>query len=57
MRRAEKLRLMKKFRVRGCSGGMFGQGFLEGLKAAEDYESKPIIKDEDIEVPVPSRKY
>lgn len=55
MKRAEKIRLMGKFRVLGCSGGIFGQGFLEGLKAAEDYESRAIIKKEDIEVPATNR--
>ena len=51
MIKEEKLRLMKKFRIKSIGGGIYGLGFLEGLKASEDYTSRPRPKTEDIEIP------
>ena len=51
MRKSEKYRLMKKFRIKECGGGQWAVGFLEGLQASEDYKKRPIIKKEDIILP------
>lgn len=51
MRKEEKLRLMKKFRVKEMSGGQWAQGFFDGLQASEDYLKRPIVKKKDIILP------
>jgi len=47
MRREQKIRLMKKFRVREVSGGVWGDGFFEGLSCAENYKERPEVSEKD----------
>ena len=42
---------MKKFRISEMEGGQWGNGFLEGLKASEDYTKRKRIKKEDVIIP------
>lgn len=51
MKKEEKLRLMKKYRIKSITGGVWGLGFLEGLQASESYTERPKVRKEDIEIP------
>lgn len=52
MNKEEKIRLMKKYRVKSLPNGLWGDGFINGLKAADTKkERKPIETKEEIDYP------
>lgn len=56
MQRKEKIRLMVKYKVRSCSGGVYGDGFLAGLQACETRAERKPIKKSDVEPPTTPQK-
>ena len=46
---------MKKFRIKSTSGGIWGDGFFNGLEAAETYPTRQKVKEDEIEVPTTKR--
>lgn len=48
MKKSEKIRLMSKYRVKDCSQGEFGKGFVEGLFAAETHKGRPKVAKKDV---------
>lgn len=50
MKRREKTRLMKKYKIKSCGYGMYQNAFFEGLKAAETAPERKPIKDDDIQL-------
>ena len=52
MRKAERLRLMKKFRVRAMGAGDWGAGFLNGLQWTEKKRSKVPLRDDEVQIPI-----
>jgi len=53
MKKSEKIRLMKKFRIKEMGGGIWAEGFFDGLLASEDYLTRPKVKKADIILPKP----
>ena len=51
MKKSEKIRLMKKYRIKSIGYGKYAIAFLEGLSAAENYTSRKSVKIDDIEPP------